>query len=294
MTLREIVNVYNAMVLDFFAENAGLVTSGAVMTDTNQLEFKDLGQSADVLIPEALEAKDFTATGTVVEQEPNVTKKTITLDKLKDVTFKVNTEVFNATNRFDLLGKFATEAARAIVRDVETNIGLQYANAGTTIGDGTTGWTADLFLDARKALNDNDAFDTGRFVITRDDTSMYKAGIISAKDKVVIMENGVAKTIKDIPEYADFKIIRSGAIQQVSGVNHDLVVQEKGIIFVNRPMPVEDSKTIEMSVLEKNGITMRTTYWYDANTKTKKLSTDILYAVETLEDKLVIDAQIKA
>lgn len=293
MTIAEIVNVYNAMVLDLFAETPIIVNSGAVNKDTNQLEFKDLGQSADILVPSALTVNDFDGTSPVTRQTPQLTKKSVTLDKLKDVTFEVPSQVMNAANKFDLLRKFAQEAVKAIIADVETNIALQYANAGTSIGDGSTGWTDDLVLQGRKILNGNKAFEEGRFIICKDDTSFYKNGLISAKDKIVVMENEQAKAIKDIPAYAGFTIFRSPYIQTVDSKNRDLVLQNNAILFVNRPLEKESSNTIEMSVLEKEGITMRTTYWYDPDRKKKVLSTDILYTVATLEPSLLIEAQIK-
>jgi len=292
MTIAEIVNVYNAMVLDFFAGTNTLVNTGAVLTDTDKLEFKDKGQSADILIPSALTVHDFDGTSDVVKQEPELAKKTITLDTLKDVTFTIPSSVMGAANRFDLLSKFAREASRAIAKDVDTAIALEYANAGSTIGDGSTGWTEDLVLSARKSFNAASAFEENRFIVCKDDTSFYKTGMISAKDKVVVVDGGNVRSIKDIPEYAGFRIITSPYIQTVDSKNRDLVVQENGIIFVNRPLEKENSNTIEMSVLEQNGITMRTTYWYDPNKKQKVLSTDILYAVQTIEDSLVIEAQI--
>jgi len=292
-TIGELVNVYNALVLDAFAEAPSVVNSGAITKDTNDLDLRNLGETVNVLTPSPLQVYDFDGSSPVVRQDPQFTTKSVTLDKLKDSTFKVDSKFFDAANRYQTFEKFAKEAAKAILADIESNIALQYASAGSSIGDGSTGWTADLVLQARKALNDARAHEEDRYIICKDDTSFYQNGLISAKDKVIILENGTAKAVQDIPAYAGFNIIRSPYIKEVDSKNRDLALQKNGILFVNRPLEEPKTNAVTVSILQKNGVSMRTTYWYDPNLKQHLLSTDLLYTVETIEPSLVIEVQTK-
>lgn len=200
-----------------------------------------------------------------------------------DTTYKYNT----LTNFTDISASGSSEALR------DSTIGKAYTmntymsqNVPTTSA-ATAGTVTALKVTSTKG--------TASFACTNVTPA---TGKLNAGDEIIV--NGYTYTVKENATAASGSIaelkVNEKAVETISTAvdavpvikEHSLGFHRNGIALVTRELELP-AGAAKSAIASANGLAVRVVYGYDQDTKTDKISFDIIYGVKDLNDDLLVD-----
>ncbi len=266
-----------------------IVLARLVTKDTDVAAF----QKGDVLhipYPGTFTANDKTPDADVTIQTPaGGADITVQLNKHKEVSFLVE-DVTRAQANQELLDRYVSSAASALAKAVEQDLWALYASLGTQIGTAGTDISAATIRQARKALNDNLAPETGR------------AMVVSTKDEIALLAD------PDLKEY--FAFARSQAVSEANlgrvygfdvwvsqlapvvtgtpNTTYNLAFHKEAFILAMRalPAPPPNSGAKATTIRDpESGLVLRVLYAYNSSKLGVQVTLDVLYGVGILRNE---------
>lgn len=200
-----------------------------------------------------------------------------------DTTYKYNT----LTNFTDISASGSSEALR------NSEIGKAFTmntymdqNAPASVAD-TAGTVTALKVTGTKGAN--------KFACTNVTPA---SGKLNKGDKIIV--NGYVYTVAENATAASNAIAELKVEEKVvetisSAVNampvtkeHSLAFHRNGLALVTRQLELP-AGAAKAAIASANGLAVRVVYGYDQDTKTDKISFDIIYGVKDLQDELLVD-----
>lgn len=264
----------------------------AVTRDTS-LEVSQAGLSVKIGKRGVLVANEKVSLEEVTNQAPALTASTVTL-KHKEVTFTLEdiTKTVAGVKTLDV--GYMTDAMGALKEDMENSIALLFADTGLTlIGDGTTEFTEDLALAARKALTTLKAPQSDRYAALSPRQTNYALKLDRFTRADAYGMNGIiAKGALGMIQ--SFNAIESPFIPVTTGsgtaFEKGAFFHKYGIVLATRSLDTyaPAGSGVQIAVVEQDGIVFRVVMGYVKSKLATEITVDCLYGVNFLRKDLVL------
>lgn len=276
----------NVLATKIAAQTLGALKSnmallGLVSRDYDD-EFAVHGQTVQVGIRGSLSANDKSEGGDVTVQAPTTTKKDVTLNKHKEVTFGAE-DIAIMLERPDQMGGYAQDAAIAILEKIESDIAALYSGFSQTI-DATSGLGEDDFREARRQLNSAKAPLAGRWAVLHEDAEYEMLGIERIVNRDYAESLGTVQAAAYSGRAYGFDIFLDQNITIASSQAKNLFGHRNAIVLATRPMRQTLAPGVQQVIMNEDGIGIRVTYSYNANALADQMTLDVLYGVAELRD----------
>lgn len=253
---------------------------------------------ATIQVPKtgAVSANDKVAGNTFTKQNPTGTNVSVTLNKHKEVTFTIDDVTKVLTNQ-DTQNRYAEDGAIALAEAVETSLAALHPSITSTITwDRSSATTIDSsLLKLRKFFTDQKVPKTEQRYLYCDATVFND---LLAQQKYTDQSwRGANNTVADgqmIKTYG-FEIMESQMIETTGSpvAYHNLAYTRNGFILASRPLPTPQGFGGNYAVVNDPtiGISVRTLFWYNADLGAHQLTIDLLYGVNILDTRRVVELE---
>ena len=274
-----IPTIVAAQTLGALASNMALL---ALVNKDYSEEIAEHGDTVDIGVRGALSVNDKVAGTNVVVQAPTTTKKTVLLDKHKEVTFGAE-DIAIMQSRPDQIPGYAADAAIAILEQVESDIAALYSGFSQTI-DATSGLAEDDFREARRQLNTAKVPLVGRWAVLHEDAEFEMLAIERIVNRDYAETLGQVRAASYSGRAYGFDIFMDQNIAVASTQPKNLFGHPNAIALITRPMRRTLSPGVTQVTMSEGGIGLRVTQWYDGKGLADVLTIDVLYGVAELRD----------
>ncbi|MFA5387863.1 MAG: P22 phage major capsid protein family protein [Candidatus Paceibacterota bacterium] len=253
---------------------------------------------ATIQVPKtgAVSANDKTAGNVFTKQNPTGTNVSVTLNKHKEVTFTID-DVTKMLENQDTQAKYAEDGAIALAEAVETSLAQLHPNITNTISwDRTSATTIDASLLAvRKFFTDQKVPKTEQKYLYVDATVFNDLlGVQKYTDQSWRGQNNTVAEGQMIKTYG-FEIWESQMIETSgSPVSyHNFAYTRGGLVLASRPLPAPRGFGGNYAVINDPsiGLSLRTLFWYNADLGAHQLTIDLLYGVNVLDVRRVVEVE---
>lgn len=141
-------------------------------------EVATYGQTVDIPFAGTLSANDKAVNTAVTLQNPADTKKSVTLDNHKEVSFLIE-DPAKAFARPDWITRYMADGMAILAEEIDSSIAALYSGFSQTI-DATSGLGEDDFREARRQLNAAKAPIRNRVAVLHEDAEYEFLGIDKA------------------------------------------------------------------------------------------------------------------
>lgn len=259
----------------------------AVVNRDYSQDLAEKGQTVQVPIRGALTAYDKSEGGDVTVNAPTATKKDVSLDTHKEVTFGEE-DVSIMMSDMDSIGGYTRDGAIALLTEIEDDLAGLYSGFSQTL-DATGGLGEDDFREARRQLNSALVPPSGRWAVVHEDAEFEVLGIerIINRDYADSLGSAVMSA-RYSGTFAGFNIFMDQNIAVASSECKNLFGHADGLTLATRPMRKTKLQTVSQAIMNEDGIGIRVTHWYNANALAEQVTLDILYGVAELRDNHVV------
>lgn len=253
---------------------------------------------ATIQVPKtgAVSANDKTAGVNFTKQNPTGTNVSVTLNKHKEVTFTID-DVTKVLDNQDTQARYAEDGAIALAEAVEASLAALHPSITNTISwDRTSETTIDnSLLKIRKFFTDQKVPKTEQKNLYVDATVFND--LLSVQKYTNQSWRGTQNTVAEgqmIRTYG-FDIFESQMIETTgSPVSyHNLAYTRGGLILASRPLPRPEGFGGNFAVINDPsiGLSLRTLFWYNADLGAHQLTIDLLYGVNVLDTRRVLEVE---
>lgn len=254
------------------------------------------GQVISIPKTGAVVASDKAAGVNYTKQNPTGTNTTVTLDKHKEVTFSIH-DVTKVLENQDTLSSYAEDGAIALAEAVESSLLALHASINNTdTWNRTSAATIDAsLLRIRKFFTDQ------------------KVPVL--EDKFFVVDASIYNDLLGQQKYTDASwrgsnnAVDEGRMLKVYGLSisesqlipvtgspvayHNVAYTRNGFILASRPLPRPTGFGGNYSIVNDPniGISVRTLFWYNADLGAHQLTIDLLYGVNILDQRRVLEVE---
>lgn len=269
------------------AEALGYLKGNTVLARLVNRDFENevaaYGQTIDIPFSGGLSVNDKSANTVVTLQTPSATKKSLTLNKHKEVSFLIE-DIARAFARADWLSVYAGDGMAKLAEQIDGDIAALYSGFSQTI-DATTGLGEDDFRNARRLLNSAKAPLQGRVAVLHEDAEYEALGIERLVNRDYVEALGQAASDAMIGRFGGFDLFMDQQIKTAGSQAKNLFFQRNAIVFATRPLPpAPDNAGVMQVVMAEDGVGLRVTMSYDPDYLGVKTTIDVLYGVAELRD----------
>lgn len=248
------------------------------------IEIAEYGDTVNVSKRGTLAAQDKAANSTVTLQAPADDKVSVTLNKHKEVSFLIE-DVAKAFARPDVLAGYAADAVDRLVEAIDTDIAALFSGF-TSIGSGASTMNRTLITTARKTLT------------TALAPSLPRNAVIGPAAEQALLDSD---TFTFANYVGDPEAFRMGTLGKAFGFMFDMdtnlpntgaspdgernfFFHRDAITLVTRPLAAASMPNLGVfqSVVNVNGVALRSTISYNPNYLGLQVTLDVLYGVAVL------------
>lgn len=274
-------------------EALGMLTAEMQLANTisrdTSLEAAKAGQKVKIGTRGNVVANQKTAKEKVTVQEPAMGASEVTLEHW-EVTFSLEDIVKTITkDGMELDLGYISDSIGVLGEKIEEKIAALFADATLDeVGDGTTEYTEDIALAARKALTDEKAPQSGRFqaLSSRQTNAALKLDRFTRAD--AYGKNGVIAE-GALGRISSMDTLESPFVPYTASVEKGAAYHKWGMALATRRFQsyVPQGAGVKMAYVERNGITFRTVISYNADLLATQITVDTLFGVGFLRKDLV-------
>lgn len=254
------------------------------------------GQTIQVPKTGAVSANDKTQGNVYTKQNPTGTNVSVTLNKHKEVTFTID-DVQKVFDNQDVQMRYADDGAIALAEAVETSLASLHPNITNTVTwDRTSAATIDAsLLKLRKFFTDQKVPKTEQRFLYVDATIFNDLlGVQKYTDQSWRGANNTVAEGQMIRTYG-FDITESQMIEVTGSpvAYHNLAYTRGGLVLASRPLPRPEGFGGNYAVINDPsiGLSLRTLFWYNADLGAHQLTIDLLYGVNVLDVRRVVELE---
>lgn len=253
---------------------------------------------ATIQVPKtgAVSANDKTSGNTFTKQAPTGTNVSVTLNKHKEVTFTID-DVTKVLENQDTQMRYAEDGAIALAEAVETSLADLHPSITSTITwDRTSATTIDSsLLKIRKWFTDQKVPKSEQRYLYVDSTLFNDLlGVQKYTDQSWRGQNNTVAEGQMIRTYGlDIFETQMIATSGSPVAYHNLAYTRNGLILASRPLPSPQGFGGRYAVVNDPsiGISLRTLFWYNADLGAHQLTIDLLYGVNILDTRRVLEVE---
>jgi hypothetical protein len=246
-------------------------------------EVATYGQTVDIAFTGALSVNDKSADTVITLQAPADTKKSVTLNKHKEVSFLME-DYAKALARPDMFSQLVADAMAVVAEQIDGDIAALYSGFSQSI-DATTGLAEDDFREARRQLNAAKAPLAQRYAVLHEDAEFEALGIDRIVNRDYAESLGSMASNSYVNRAFGFDIFMDQKIATAASEAKNLFFQRNAIALATRPLPpAPQNAGVVQTMMNEDGIGLRVTMSYDHNYLGVKLTIDVLYGVAELRD----------
>jgi len=249
-------------------------------------EVATFGQTIDIPFSGALSVNDKAANTVVTLQTPTATKKSLTLNKHKEVSFLIE-DIAKAFARADWLTTYAGDGMARLAEQIDGDIAALYSGFSQSID--ATGANGPLdkadFREARRLLNAAKAPLSERYAVLHEDAESAFVNITEATNRDYTEALGGAKIEGASGYFMGFNVLMDQKIAVATGECKNLFFHKNAAVFATRPLPPAPANAgVIQTVLDEDGIGLRVTLSYNPDHLGVQVTIDVLYGVAELRD----------
>lgn len=269
------------------AEALGYLKANTVMTRLVARDWDDEvathGQSVDIPFTGSLTVNDKAADTVVTLQTPSDTKKSVTLNQHKEVSFLIE-DIGRAIARPDYLSAYMEDGMKVMAEQIDSDLTALYSGLSQTI-DATGGLAEDDWREARRQLNAAKAPLSDRYAVLHEDAEYELLGIERAVNRDYAESLGRAASAAFTTRFMGFDVFLDQKIAVATGVAKNLFFHKNAFVLASRPLPPAPPGTgVLQRVMDEDGIGLRITLSYSADHLGVQVTIDVLYGVAELRD----------
>lgn len=245
-------------------------------------EVAQYGQTIKIGLPGSLSANDKTAETVITLQNPAASEYTVTLNKHKEVSFIID-DFGRFLARPDWFTIYMETAMMVLAEQIDGDIAALYSGFSQTI-DASAGLAEANFRLAQKYLNTAKAPQRQRYAVLHEDAVYEATGIdrIVNRDYAETLGSLAADTL--VGKFAGFEIFMDQSIK-TSTTQKNLFFHRNAMVLATRPLAVApQGMGVIQTIMDEDGIGLRTTVSYDHDYLGAKVTVDVLYGVAELRD----------
>lgn len=245
-------------------------------------EVAQYGQTIKIGLPGSLSANDKTAETAITLQNPAASEYTVTLNKHKEVSFIID-DFGRFLARPDWFTIYMETAMMVLAEQIDGDIAALYSGFSQTI-DASAGLSEANFRLAQKYLNTAKAPQRQRYAVLHEDAVYEATGIdrIVNRDYAETLGSLAADTL--VGKFAGFEIFMDQSIK-TSTTQKNLFFHRNAMVLATRPLAVApQGMGVIQTIMDEDGIGLRTTVSYDHDYLGAKVTVDVLYGVAELRD----------
>lgn len=302
MTENVLNNTTNAVFIPTIIANkclqrfpAYLSLARTVARDSDYVTAKQ-GETIQVDKTGAVTANDKTAGNVFTKQNPTGTSVSVTLNKHKEVTFTID-DVTKVLENQDTQMRYGEDGAIALAEAVETSLAQLHPSISSTITwDRTSATTIDAsLLLLRKWFTDQKVPKTEQRYLYVDSTVFNDLlGVQKYTDQSWRGANNTVADGQMIKTYG-FEISESQMIEVTGSpvAYHNLAYTRGGLVLASRPLPSPVGFGGNYAIVNDPsiGLALRTLFWYNADLGAHQLTIDLLYGVNVLDVRRVVELE---
>lgn len=244
----------------------------------------------------AVSANDKVAGVNYTKQNPTGTNTTVTLNKQKEVTFTID-DVTSVVQNQDTQMRYGEDGAIALAEAIETDLLALHASMQNTVTwDRASATTIDAsMLRIRKFFTDQKVPQLEQRHLYVDPTIFND---LLGTDKYSRYDaRGTGETITDGQVIKTYGLeIHESQLVPTTGspvAYHNVAYTRNGLILASRPLPKPVGFGGNYSVINDPdlGISLRTLFWYNADLGAHQLTMDVLYGVNVLDQRRVLEVE---
>jgi len=246
-------------------------------------EVASYGATVNIPVPGALSVNDKTVQTAVTLQNTALTKKQVTLNKHKEVSFLIE-DTAEALSRPELLDIYMAEGIARMAEQIDGDIAALYSGLSQSI-DATAGLGEDDFREARRLLNAAKAPLGNRFAVLHEDAEYEFLGIEKAIREDYSGALGGAAADAWAGRFMGFGVFMDQKIATATSECKNLFFHRDAFVMVTRPLPQAPANLgVYQAVMAEDGIGLRVTMSYSHNYLGWQVTIDVLYGVAELRD----------
>lgn len=244
------------------------------------------GQTVDIPFAGSLSANDKSANTVVTLQAPADTKKSVTLNNHKEVSFLIE-DPAKAFARPDWISRYMADGMAVLAESIDASIAALYSGFSQTI-DATSGLAEDDFREARRQLNAAKAPTRNRVAVLHEDAEYAFLAIEKAINTDYRESLGLANAAAYQGRFMGFDVVMDQMIAVVAGTPNTLknmFFHRDAIVLATRPLPMAPAGSgVIQEVMAEDGIVLRVTMSYNPNHLGVQVTIDALWGVAELRD----------
>lgn len=235
----------------------------------------------------------------VVSDSPTTGKVPVVLQYHHQVSWEVEGTAMAMANPGGI--DYRRSAIRVLAEKIESTVLGTYADAGNVLGVAGTDLDEAALLAAKLDLSSRRCPRSGRVAVIHEE----QENALLAIDKFTAADSrgdgGDALTNARIGRLHGFDIYASQLVAETSGppiTQHNLFFHPEGFLFAMRPLPLAPAGSGAMSFVivdnedeNATGLTFRYEVSYNAKAQKMLHTIDVLYGVEIVDDRLVLEYQ---
>lgn len=269
------------------AEALGYLKDNTVLAQLVNRDFDNevavYGQTIDIPFTGSLSVNDKTENSDITLQTPTATKKSVTLNKHKEISFVIE-DFGRALARVDWLNAYAGDAMMALAEQIDGDLAALYSGFSQTI-DATTGLGEDDFRNARRLLNTASAPLMQRYAVLHEDAEYEALGIERVVNRDYAESLGGMMASSYTGNFGGFQIFMDQQIAVATSQCKNLFFHRNAAVLATRPLPPAPANAgVVQTVMSEDGIGLRVTLSYDHDKLGVKITIDVLYGVAELRD----------
>lgn len=243
------------------------------------------GQTVDVPFTGSLSVNDKTENSTVTLQTPSDTKKSITLNNHKEVSFIIE-DLGRAFARPDYLMHYMEDGMKVMAEELDGDIAALYSGFSQSI-DGTTAIGEDDFRNGRRLLNAANAPLSDRFAVLHEDAEYELLGIERFVNRDYAELQGAPQGLLNAysGRFMGFGVYMDQKIATATSEAKNLLFQKYAIGLATRPLDnAPDGMGVIQRSMAEEGIGVRVTMGYNKDYLGYQVTIDLLYGVAEIRD----------
>ncbi len=241
------------------------------------------GQTVDIPFTGALSVNDKVADTVVTLQAPSDSKKSVTLNKHKEISFLIE-DIGRALARPDYLMHYMNDGMMSLAEQIDSDIAALYSGFSQSI-DAMTGLGEDDFRNGRRLLNSAKAPLANRYAVLHEDAEFEALGIerVVNRDYAESLGNMAADAF--VGRFTGFDIFMDQKIATATSECKNLFFHRNAIALATRSLPPAPAGTgVLQTVMDEDGIGLRVTISYNPDHLGVQVTIDVLYGVAELRD----------
>lgn len=241
------------------------------------------GQTVDIPFTGALSVNDKAADTVVTLQTPSDSKKSVTLNKHKEVSFLIE-DIGKALARPDYLEAYMRDGMAVMSEQIDSDIAALYSGFSQTI-DATGGLAEDDWRESRRLLNAAKAPMGQRYAVLHEDAEFEMLGIEKVVNRDYAETLGKAAGNAFVTRFAGFDVFMDQKIAVASTQAKNLFFHRNAIVMASRPLPPAPAGAgVIQRVMDEDGMGLRVTISYNPDHLGVQVTIDVLYGVAELRD----------